>query len=317
MRRLLLWILNDLHEICSQTRTAAIGFARLIRRSLRLLSWVWHADHTFTGPHAFQLNVLNLSLDNPVGKRSQHVLRDGLRSFWWRHFASWHAMRNSSLRFGSDGTALGVRYARFMADALWSWRRRHYAGKIWDPQCQRCGLTIETTDHFLWSCPLSERHLQVLRCEWDLAATDPGPRSLDLPSCLPRCLRQCGVLPTHLPGINRQQIAALQRYFVVILRVWAESRDGWGLALLSLCGSGGGVPLHFYHATGATCSPATFHHSGEWSKKQCSWCPISALGRILLVAAITPHLKKSDPLYPMLALPDGLVGVLTRTSPCT
>ena len=35
--------------------------------------------------------------------------------------------------------------------------------------------------------------------------------------------------------------------------------------------------------------------------------PISALGRILLVAAITPHLKKSDPLYPMLALPDGLV----------
>eukprot|EP00435_Cladocopium_sp_Y103_P028781 s719_g7.t1 len=37
--------------------------------------------------------------------------------------------------FGSDGIALGVRYARFMADALWSWRRRHYAGKILDPQC--------------------------------------------------------------------------------------------------------------------------------------------------------------------------------------
>ena len=211
-----------------------------------MLGWVWHADHTITGPNAFQLNVLHLSFDNPLGRCSQHVLRDGLRNFWWRHWAPlrpshegidhgidrkcslapWHAMRSSSLRFGSDGTALGVRYARFLADALWSRRRRHYAGKIQDPKCQRCGLTIEPTDHFLWSCAHNARHLQVLRREWDLAATVPGPRSCALPSCLPRCLRQCGVVPSHLPGINAQQIAALERYFVVILRVWAESRDG-------------------------------------------------------------------------------------------
>ena len=127
--------------------------------------------------------------------------------------------------FGWDGTDNGARYRRFLADALWSRVRRGHARKVARVRCRRCGLDDEHTDHFLWGCPANASDRRLLDAAWDATRSEDGIRSQALPDALPRCLRQCGIVPLHLPGINVAQIRCLQQYFVRVLRHWALDRD--------------------------------------------------------------------------------------------
>ena len=125
------------------------------------------------------------------------------------------ALRLRKGTFGWDGTDAGARYARFLADALWSRNRRRHAGKVESGLCCCCGVEDERTDHFLWGCVANREAQIVLRRDWDAAA--PGPNSW--PSEWLSGYRM------PFLGVFGSQLAALQRYFVTVLRCWAAEMD--------------------------------------------------------------------------------------------
>ena len=238
---------QGLWQACFQGRRC-IGFARQVKQSLQFLNWQWTSRDSLTDSFGHRLRLPDLALSSASGKKAKHDFRERLRAFWWQYWDSSRVAhggissgvdRERSLRplqalrlrkgtFGWDGTDAGARYARFLADALWSRNRRRHAGKVESGLCCRCGVEVERTDHFLWGC-VANRELQiVLRREWDEAAGPNSWPSAQLPDALPRCLRQCGVVPQvsaqEAPWTDGQ-LAALQRYYVAVLRGWAAERD--------------------------------------------------------------------------------------------
>ena len=166
------------------------------------------------------------------GTRVAHGgLAGGVHRVWHRELTL-APLREMSLArdgaFGWDGTDNGARYRRFLADALWSRVRRGHTRKVARVRCRRCRLDDEHTDHFLWGCPANDSDRRLLDAAWDAARrarSEDGILSQALPDALPWCLRQCGIVPLHLPGINVAQIRCLQQYFVRVLRHWALDRD--------------------------------------------------------------------------------------------
>ncbi|CAE7339892.1 unnamed protein product [Symbiodinium sp. CCMP2592] len=210
---------------CFQERRC-IGFARQVRRCLLFLKWQWASWDTLIDSFGHRLHLPDLALRNARGDKAKHICRDRLRAFWWQYWDSsriahggilsgvdrerslqpLQALRLRKGTFGWDGTDAGARYARFLADALWSRNRRRHAGKVESARCCRCGVEDERTDHFLWGCVANR----------EAAGSSSWPAEW-LPDALPQCLRQCGVVP-QVSGREEApwtdgQLAALQRYF--------------------------------------------------------------------------------------------------------
>ncbi|CAE7247510.1 NRT2.5 [Symbiodinium sp. CCMP2592] len=221
---------------CFQERRC-IGFARQVRRCLLFLKWQWASWDTLIDSFCHRLHLPDLALRNARGDKAKHIFRDRLRAFWWQYWDSsriahggilsgvdrerslqpLQALRLRKGTFGWDGTDAGARYARFLADALWSRNRRRHAGKVESARCCRCGVEDERTDHFLWGCVANREAQIVLRRDWDAAAGSSSWPAEWLPDALPQCLRQCGVVP-QVSGRDEApwtdgQLAALQRYF--------------------------------------------------------------------------------------------------------
>ena len=235
---------RDLWRIHDDARRGLIGFGRLIGRTLNLLSWSWVAWDVIHTHEGTPMSLPALAQRNNVGNQARHVLRASFRSWWWLHWDGsrtclqgvgvgidrerslqpLHELKCRRLTFGWDGTDLGARYCRFLADALWSRHRLVSAGKVDDPRCRRCGLDDEHTDHFLWGCPANLEFRNRLNDEWRAAAREGSPPFQALPGCLPPSFRQCGVVPVGC-SLSDSQIHAVQRYLVAILRIWALDRD--------------------------------------------------------------------------------------------
>ena len=240
-------LVQDLwHVSAPGARRTAVGFARLVHIILDRLEWTWSAWDKVQDADGSSLDLIRLGSRGAAGERERHLLRNSLRTWWWRKWDGTRVahgglaggvhreltlapLREMSLAsdgsFGWDGTDNGARYRRFLADALWSRVRRGHARKVTRVRCRRCGLDDEHTDHFLWGCPANASDRRLLDAAWDATRSEDGIRSQALPDALPRCLRQCGIVPLHLPGINVAQIRCLQQYFVRVLRRWALDRD--------------------------------------------------------------------------------------------
>lgn len=230
-------------------RRTAVGFARLVHIILDRLEWTWSAWDKVQDADGSNLDLIRLGSRGAAGERERHLLRNSLRTWWWRKWDRTRVahgglaggvhreltlapLREMSLArdgaFGWDGTDNGARYRRFLADALWSRVRRGHTRKVARVRCRRCRLDDEHTDHFLWGCPANDSDRRLLDAAWDAARrarSEDGILSQALPDALPWCLRPCGIVPLHLPGINVAQIRCLQQYFVRVLRHWALDRD--------------------------------------------------------------------------------------------
>ena len=204
-----------------------LGFAGNLHRALAALSWSWPCAAALRTGEAQVIQLDRLTCPGARGEQARHVLRQGLRQWWWHmwdgraHEGTGSGVdRDSSLQpllamragrqdFGWDGSLRGTRYARFLADALWSRYRLHQAKLAPTALCRRCGLEDEHLLHMLWGCPANRARLAQLRCEWTAGAA-PGARirAEDLPDALPKCLRQCGVVPNDGAGCSSAQVRA-------------------------------------------------------------------------------------------------------------
>ena len=222
-----------------------LGFAGILHRALATLSWSWPRPAALRTGEAQVIQLDKLTSPGTRGEQVRHVLRHGLRQWWWRTWDGSRpahegigsgvdrasslqpllAMRAGRQDFGWDGSLRGARYARFLADALWSRYRLHQAKLVQTACCRRCGLEDEHVLHLLWGCQANQARLAQLRCEW-IAGALPGGRirAEDLPAGLPKCLRQCGVLPVDGAGCSPAQVRALQGYFVDVLQAWGRDR---------------------------------------------------------------------------------------------
>ncbi|CAE7483043.1 unnamed protein product, partial [Symbiodinium sp. CCMP2592] len=237
-------VVRVLWRACSRLRGTVVGFARLVRRSLKVLGWTWPDWEHVCPREDCAIRLTDLARKDREGQKAKHVLRCELRSWWWKHWdgsrichegLSSGIDRRRTLQplielgcrrrtFGWDGSDLGARYARFLADALWSRHRLFKASKVADARCRRCGLDDEHTDHFLWSCGANDAARRELAVAWTAAMVPGGVPAAALPGCLPQCMRQTGVITLNC-GFTDGQIQALQRYFVRVLCEWAAHRQ--------------------------------------------------------------------------------------------
>ena len=209
--------------------------------------WQWPRQDSLVTGSGEEIRLDQLPSQDDAGRRAQHQLREALRVWWWTSWDSTRSahqgiasgidrevtltplrhMQTGKQDFGSDGTLGGARYARFLADALWSRFRLHQAGLVSSPCCLRCEAGDEHVLHFLWHCKANGGRLEQLRHEWRQGARPGSLISADLlPDALPLCLRQCGVVPLDWAGCSEPQLHALQRYFVAVLREWGLGREG-------------------------------------------------------------------------------------------
>ena len=237
-------VVRALWRACSRLGSKCVGFARLVRHALMLLGWSWPDWEHVCPREDCSVRLTDLARKDRVGQTARHVLRNELRSWWWSHWdgsrichegLSAGIDRRRTLQplielggrrrtFGWDGSDLGARYARFLADALWSRHRLFKASKVADARCRRCGLDDEHTDHFLWACSANDAARRDLAAAWTAAMVPGGVPAAALPDCLPQCMRQTGVV-TFNCGFADAQIQALQCYFVRVLREWAAHRQ--------------------------------------------------------------------------------------------
>lgn len=237
-----------------QQGTKFSGFAGILHRALEALSWSWPRPTVLQTSEAQVIRLDRLTASGVQGEQARHALRHGLRQWWWRAWDASRpahegialgvdrtstlqpllAMRTERSDFGWDGSLRGARYARFLADALWSRFRLWKAKLVQSARCRRCGLEDEHLLHLLWSCPANEARLRQLRLEWAAGAEHDSRFSAEeVPQNLPNCLRQCGIVPKDRGGCSSVQVRALQRYFVDVLQAWGRDRG----ADLTACAS--------------------------------------------------------------------------------
>ena len=177
-------------------------------------------------------------LDDDIGAKAKHDLRDILRLTWWAMCAPLRPclqgteagvdpllslrpvqeMRHGRFRFGNDGTS-GARYSRLLCNAMWSGTRLKHAQEKSCSLCPHCQKCDESTMHILWECEANLTARIVPSQQWD-GSCEPFRFSQ-----LPPCLYICGLVPLGT-SLSSVQLALIQVYLSSVLARWDPARFG-------------------------------------------------------------------------------------------